>query len=64
MLTSRRQLWMYEFFLYIINNVGNDEQFSHKVIFSDEVTFYVCGHVYRYNICKKVNIWCALERDQ
>ncbi|GBL80724.1 hypothetical protein AVEN_225362-1 [Araneus ventricosus] len=28
----------------------NDEHFLRKIVFSDEATFHVCGHVHRHNV--------------
>ncbi|GBO29044.1 hypothetical protein AVEN_271697-1 [Araneus ventricosus] len=33
----------------------NDERFLRKIVFSDEATFHVCGHVHRHN----VRVWAA-----
>jgi hypothetical protein len=44
--------------LDILNEIDNDEQFLHRVIFSDETTFPISGHFHRHN----VRI-CANERS-
>jgi hypothetical protein len=47
----------YDFALDILNEIDNYEQFLYRVMFSDEVTFHISGHVHRHN----VRIW-AKER--
>jgi hypothetical protein len=47
----------YDFAVDILNELDKDEQFLHPVMFSDEATFHVSGHVHRH----KVRIW-ANER--
>jgi hypothetical protein len=34
----------------ILNEIDKDEQFLYRVMFSDEATFHVSGHVHRNNI--------------
>jgi hypothetical protein len=43
----------YDFAVDILNKIYKDEQFLHRVMFSDEVTFHVSGHAHRHN----VRIW-------
>jgi hypothetical protein len=40
----------YDFVVDILNEIDKDEQFLHRVMFSDEATFRVSGHVQRHNI--------------
>jgi hypothetical protein len=47
----------YDFAMDSLNEIDRDEQFLHHVMFSDEATFHVLGHVHRHN----VRIW-AIER--
>lgn len=39
----------------MLHEINNDERFLQKIVFSDEATFHVCGHVHRHN----VQIWAA-----
>ncbi|GFU25435.1 uncharacterized protein NPIL_170651 [Nephila pilipes] len=39
----------------MLHEIGNDERFLQKIMFCDEVTFHVCGHVYS----QIVRIWGA-----
>lgn len=48
---------IYDFTVDILNEIYIEEQFIHRVMFSDEATVHVLGHVHRHN----VNIW-ANER--
>jgi hypothetical protein len=43
----------YDFAVHILNEIDKDEQSLHRVMFSDEATFHVSGHVHR----NKVRIW-------
>jgi hypothetical protein len=43
----------YDFSVDILNQTDKDEQFLHRVMFSDEATFRVSGHVHQNN----VRIW-------
>jgi hypothetical protein len=43
----------YDFALDILNEIDNNEQFLHCVMFSDEAACHVLGHVHRHN----VRIW-------
>ncbi|PSN43113.1 hypothetical protein C0J52_10479, partial [Blattella germanica] len=43
----------------MLNEIENDQQFLKRIVFSDEATFDVCGHVHRYNI----RIWASENPD-
>lgn len=45
----------FEFASDMLNEIENDQQFLKRIVFSDEATFHVCGHVHRYN----VRIWAS-----
>jgi AraC-like DNA-binding protein len=40
----------YDFAVDILNEIDKEEQFLHRVMFSDEATFHVSGHVHRHNV--------------
>jgi hypothetical protein len=39
----------------MLNEIDKDAQFSHRVMFSDEATFRVSGHVHRHNVRIRAN---------
>jgi hypothetical protein len=57
----------YDFAVDIVNEINEKEQFLHRVMFRDEATFHVTGHVHRQNVRKWANErphdFVAHERD-
>ena len=45
----------FDFATQMLDEIDNAEQFLRKIVFSDEATFRVCGHVHHY----KVSIWAS-----
>ncbi|GBM12225.1 hypothetical protein AVEN_21028-1 [Araneus ventricosus] len=39
----------------MLNEIDSDERFLRKIMFSDEATFHVCGHIH----CHNVRVWVS-----
>jgi hypothetical protein len=57
----------YDFAEDILNEIDKDEQFLRRIMFSDEATLHVSGHVYRNNVriwaSKRSHDFVAHQRD-